>query len=222
MNKLRNIIASSSRGARRNYLAAMMIFFVAAYVFMPYSGHTQSNEPAVAQESFRPFAMFGSESNFKPIEIYGLLMVLGIAIAGLLYALMLVKQVRKADQGTKKMQDIAAAVREGSNAYLKAQFKKIGPLIILITLFLYFSYTGTIDAFRWGRSGAFLVGSIFSFLVGFVGMRLATQGNLRVATAAKRSYGEALQLGYRNRNHHRYAHRRFGTARRNFDLHDVR
>jgi len=49
-----------------------------------------------------PFSLFGSESNFKPIEIYGLLTVLGIAIAGLLYALMLVKQVRKADQGTKK------------------------------------------------------------------------------------------------------------------------
>jgi len=175
MNTLRNLFVNSSKTTRRNYLIAMMIFFVAAYVFMPYTGYTQSTDQTVAQESFHPFAIFGSESNFKPIEIYGLLTVLGIAIAGLLYALMLVKQVRKADQGTKKMQEIAAAVREGSNAYLAAQFKKIGPLIILITLFLYFTYTGTIDAFRWGRSGAFLVGSIFSFLVGFVGMRLATQ-----------------------------------------------
>jgi len=66
------------------------------------TGYTQSTDQTVAQESFHPFAIFGSESNFKPIEIYGLLTVLGIAIAGLLYALMLVKQVRKADQGTKK------------------------------------------------------------------------------------------------------------------------
>ena len=51
--------------------------------------------------------------------------------------------------------------------------------------------------FAIGRAGAFLLGSLFSWTVGFVGMRLATTGNLRVATAAKRSYGEAMQLGYR-------------------------
>ncbi|MDP3580433.1 MAG: sodium-translocating pyrophosphatase, partial [Ignavibacteria bacterium] len=110
---------------------------------------------------------------------------------------LLVKQVTAADSGTKKMQEIAAAVREGSNAYLSAQFKKIGPLIIIITILLFLTYQGSESAFRWGRSGAFLIGSIFSFLVGFVGMRLATIGNLKVATAAKRSYGEAMQLGYR-------------------------
>ncbi len=197
MNTLRNLFTHSKKTTRRNYLIAMMIFFVAAYVFLPYTSITQSMELTAAHESFQPFALFGSDSNFKPIEVYGLLAVLGVAIAGLLYALMLAKQVRKADQGTKKMQEIASAVREGSNAYLASQFKKIWPLIIIITIFLYLTYTGTVDAFRWGRSGAFLIGSIFSFLVGFVGMRLATQGNLRVAAAAKHSYGEALQLGYR-------------------------
>jgi K(+)-stimulated pyrophosphate-energized sodium pump len=197
MNTLRNLFVNSSKTTRRNYLIAMMIFFVAAYVFMPYTGYTQSTEQTVTHESFKLFTLFSSDSNFKPIEFYGLLAVLGIAIVGLLYAGLLVFQVRKADEGTKKMQEIAAAVREGSNAYLAAQFKKIGPLILIITLFLWLTYTGTVDAFRWGRAGAFLIGSIFSFLVGFVGMRLATQGNLRVAAAAKRSYGEALQLGYR-------------------------
>lgn len=196
MNTLRNLFINSSRTTRRNYLIAMMIFFVAAYVFMPYTGYTQSTEQTATHESFKLFALF-SDAKYTNIEVTALMVVLGIAISGLLYALLLVKQVRKADQGTKKMQDIAAAVREGANAYLSAQFKKIGPLIIIITLFLFFTYTGTVDAFRWGRSGAFLIGSLFSFLVGFVGMRLATQGNLRVATAAKRSYGEALQLGYR-------------------------
>jgi len=196
MNTLRNLFAHSTKTTRRNYLIAMMIFFVAAYVFMPYTGFTQSTEPAAPHESFQPFALF-SDAKYTTIEVTALMIVLGIAIAGLLYALLLVKQVRKASQGTKKMQEIASAVREGSNAYLAAQFKKIGPLILIITFILYLTYTGTVDAFRWGRAGAFLIGSIFSFLVGFVGMRLATQGNLRVAAAAKRSYGEALQLGYR-------------------------
>ena len=48
-----------------------------------------------------------------------------------------------------------------------------------------------------GACSAFLIGALFSWTVGFVGMRLATAGNLRVATAARQSYGEAMQLGYR-------------------------
>jgi K(+)-stimulated pyrophosphate-energized sodium pump len=126
-----------------------------------------------------------------------LIVVLVIALAGLAYALMLVTQVRKADRGTEKMQEIAAAVREGANAYLAAQFKRIGPLIIVITLLLFVLNTSSESAFRWGRALAFLVGALFSWTVGFVGMRLATVGNLRVAAAARRSYGEAMQLGYR-------------------------
>ncbi len=124
------------------------------------------------------------------------MVVLAIALMGLGYAWMLVGQVLRADTGTKKMQDIAGAVREGALAYLRAQFRKIGPLIIVITVILFFTVRGKVE-FAFGRSGAFLMGSIFSWLVGFVGMRLATLGNLRVAAAAKRSYGEALQLGYR-------------------------
>jgi K(+)-stimulated pyrophosphate-energized sodium pump len=196
MRTLRDLFYHSSKTSRRNYLVIMMIFFAAMYVFLPYTSHTQTAQMSAEETTFKPFALF-SDARYTSIEVYALVFVLCIAIAGLLYALMLVKQVRNADQGTKKMQDIAAAVREGANAYLAAQFKKIGPLIVIITLILFFTYTGAVDAFRWGRAGAFLLGSIFSWLVGFNGMRLATQGNLRVAAAAKRSYGEALQLGYR-------------------------
>ena len=52
--------------------------------------------------------------------------------------------------------------------------------------------------FAIGRAAGQFLGSLFSWTVGFVGMRLATTGNLRVAAAAKRSYGEAMQrFGYR-------------------------
>ncbi len=146
--------------------------------------------------SFIPFGLF-SDPKYDAIEIISLLAVLGTAVAGLLYALLLVGQVRRAESGTKKMQEIAAAVREGSDAYLRAQFRRVGPLIAIITVLLFITFTGSEEAFRWGRAGAFLLGALFSWTVGFVGMRLATTGNLRVASAATRSYGEALQLGYR-------------------------
>ncbi len=135
-------------------------------------------------------------AKYSPGEQISLAAILVVALAGLAYAWMLVGQVKRADQGTPRMQEIAAAVREGANAYLAAQFRKIGPLIVLITFALFMTKYGE-WVFAVGRAGAFLMGSLFSWTVGFVGMRLATTGNLRVAAAAKRSYGEAMQLGYR-------------------------
>ncbi len=123
-----------------------------------------------------------------------------VALGGLAYALTLVNQVMKADKGTKKMQEIAQAVREGANAYLYRQFSVVGVLIVIITVLLFFGARASHnlpEAFWWGRAIAFFVGSTFSATVGFVGMRLATVGNLRVAAAAKTSFGQALQLGYR-------------------------
>ncbi|MBL0173913.1 MAG: sodium-translocating pyrophosphatase [Ignavibacteria bacterium] len=196
MKTLRTFLRS--RRARRSYLVFMMLLFGAAYLWQPGVGQTLSSVPAVAHESgsFVPFSLF-SDPKYEAMEVYALLAVLGIAVAGLLYALLLVGQVKRADRGTTKMQDVAAAIREGSDAYLGAQFRRIGPLIGIIAVLLFVTYTGSIEAFRWGRAGSFLVGALFSWTVGFVGMRLATTGNLRVAAAATRSYGEAMQLGYR-------------------------
>jgi len=147
-------------------------------------------------ESFQFFSPLTDTAKFTPIERGALLAVLGVAAAALLYAAMLARQVKRADQGTAKMQEIAAAIREGANAYLGAQFRKIGPLILVLTVVLFLTKMHDLSV-AWGRAGAFLAGSLFSWTVGFVGMRLATIGNLRVAAAAKRSYGEAMQLGYR-------------------------
>jgi K(+)-stimulated pyrophosphate-energized sodium pump len=192
MKKLKQIFRS--KAVRTGNLIFMMFLFAAGFLWLP--GSQTASGVVEGAKQFVPFSLF-SDPKYSPLEIGALLTVLCIAICGLLYALLLVKQVTKASNGTKKMQEIAAAVREGANAYLSAQFKKIGPLIIIITILLFITYQGSENAFRWGRSGAFLIGSIFSWLVGFVGMRLATIGNLKVATAAKRSYGEAMQLGYR-------------------------
>jgi K(+)-stimulated pyrophosphate-energized sodium pump len=186
------------REGRRSYLALMMVLFAAAYIIQPGYGQTAGggSQHVSGTSSFHFFSLF-SDPKYNRMEEIGLLAVMGVAVIGLLYAFLLMRQVKRADKGTKRMQEIAAAIREGSDAYLGAQFRRIGPLIVIITVFLFVTYAGTIDAFRWGRAGAFLVGALFSWTVGFVGMRLATTGNLRVASAAMHSYGSAMQLGYR-------------------------
>jgi len=180
---------------RKSYLWAMMFLFAAAWVWRSVFAQSPAAAPAEAAR-FAPFSLF-SDPKYTGTEIACLFAILAIAVSGLLYAVLLVRQVKRSDPGTAKMQEIAAAVREGANAYLAAQFRRIGPLIVVVTVLLFLTYTGTESAFRWGRAASFLVGALFSWTVGFVGMRLATTGNLRVAAAAMRSYGEAMQLGYR-------------------------
>ena len=143
---------------------------------------------------FEPFV----SASYDFWERLALGVTLLIAIAGLVYAGMLVGQVLGADQGTQKMRDVADAVREGAWAYLMRQLVALLPLVFLVTLILYFTASGE-SAFgvKIGRALAFFVGAVFSWLVGFVGMNLAVRGNLRVAAAARTSYGTALQLGYR-------------------------
>jgi K(+)-stimulated pyrophosphate-energized sodium pump len=155
-----------------------------------------------------PFS-FLSDPAYSTGEQIALILNVVIALAGLGYALMLVKEVYGAETGTVRMQEIAQAVREGANAYLKRQFTTVGLLIVLITVVLVLTKwpwgaTPATDPnydehtqIAFGRGIAFLIGSIFSATVGFVGMRLATAGNLRVAAAAKQSFGKALQIGYR-------------------------
>lgn len=181
---------------RRLMIASACVGFLGAFI----TGELMAEAQAPAESGQRPGFMLFSlfhDPRYSHLEVTALLTVLGIAVAGLLYAGLLALQVRKADKGTPRMQAVAAAVREGANAYLGAQFKKIWPLIAVITLVLYLTTQSSEEAFRFGRAGAFLVGAGFSWCVGFVGMRLATTGNLRVAAAARHSYGKAMQLGYR-------------------------
>jgi len=49
-----------------------------------------------------------------------------------------------------------------------------------------------------GRAVAFVLGAGFSLMVGQIGMRMAVQGNVRVASAARYSFGDALRIAYRS------------------------
>ena len=140
-----------------------------------------------------------TSDKYAGYEKFALIANVFVALAGLGYALMLVGQVKNANKGTQKMQDIALSIREGADAYLFRQFRVVGVLIVLITVALYYAakVSDAPPEIAWGRAIAFLIGSSFSATVGFVGMRLATIGNLRVAAAAQTSFGQALQLGYR-------------------------
>ncbi|MCX5695799.1 MAG: sodium-translocating pyrophosphatase [Candidatus Omnitrophica bacterium] len=151
-------------------------------------------------------------SVFEMVAIWGVLL---IAFMGLGYALFLRKQVLAHDKGTQGMQDVWNAIRTGADAYLSRQLKSILPLILVLTGVLFFSVyvippsdealkrfsNLTPDLVRLivglGRAAAFVMGAFFSLTVGQFGMRMAVEGNVRVASASRRSFAEALKIAYR-------------------------
>ncbi|MFX0115059.1 MAG: sodium-translocating pyrophosphatase [Candidatus Hodarchaeota archaeon] len=134
------------------------------------------------------------------LEWIFLILCVGIALLGLAYAVLLVKQVLGADIGEEQEQRISRWINEGANAYLRKQFRAILLLVAVLAIGLYFTADLADQTFQVavGRGAAFLVGATFSATVGFVGMNVATKANLRVAVAArKQGFSEALKLGYR-------------------------
>ena len=120
-----------------------------------------------------------------------------IALAALIVAGVLVREVLSADEGTNKMKEIAAAVQEGASAYLNRQFKTLA-IFAVIVFFVLFLLPAETNAERIGRSIFFLVGAVFSAITGYLGMWLAVRGNVRVAAAAKDA-GEqrAMKIAFR-------------------------
>jgi K(+)-stimulated pyrophosphate-energized sodium pump len=156
-------------------------------------------------DGWSPFSFVTDKTTFSPTEKIGLFVSLLIALFALAYAWVLGKRVFAADQGSQRMQEIAKAIRDGSNAYLRRQFTTVGVLLVFLTAGIVLSKwpwdskDGNVDelqALAISRGIAFFVGAIFSACVGFFGMRLATTGNLRVASAARRSFPESMKLAY--------------------------
>src|SRR5687767_13165776 len=151
----------------------------------------------------------------QPFEAAAIWAVFGVAILGLLYAIFLRTQILREDKGTAKMQEVWNAIKDGADAYLKRQLGSILPLIAILTFALFFSVyivppspealerfegvdPGTVRLWIGiARAVAFVMGAGFSLAVGQIGMRMAIEGNVRVASASRRSFGDALRIAYR-------------------------
>ncbi|MEG0132930.1 MAG: sodium-translocating pyrophosphatase [Clostridium sp.] len=115
-------------------------------------------------------------------------------VAGLLAlvsAFLLLSKINKSSEGTDKMKEIATAIREGSNAFLKAEYK----LLIIFCLIVFVLIGFGIGS--WVTAICFLVGAAFSALAGYIGMYTATKANVRTAEGARSSgMSKALSIAF--------------------------
>ena len=154
-----------------------------------------------------------SHLQLTAFEADGIYAVLVVALCSLIYAWLLRRNVMAEDKGSPAMIRIWTAVKEGADAYLGQQLRTILPFIGILVFVLFASVwisVPTAEAtemfgshaqlvIAFGRACAFVLGATFSLLVGQLGMRMAVQGNIRVAAAALRNdFGSALRIAYRS------------------------
>jgi K(+)-stimulated pyrophosphate-energized sodium pump len=111
-------------------------------------------------------------------------------VLALVYAIWATFSVMQADPGSQRMQEIAAAVREGAQAYLRRQYATIG--VVGIVIFLIVGYF-----LGWLVGIGFAVGAILSGAAGFIGMNVSVRANVRTAQAAIGSLAGGLELAFR-------------------------
>lgn len=122
-----------------------------------------------------------------------LLIIAGVAIVlAIAYAVFNYFCVKKLEEGTEKMGEIAGAIRIGANAFIKYEYKLVAIIgaVIAVVVFLVIS---------WQAAIAFVIGAVMSASAGWVGMKIATYANVRVTDTARRTkdVGKTLKVAFK-------------------------
>lgn len=125
-----------------------------------------------------------------------LILVIVAALAALGYAAINYAGVKKLEEGTARMSEIAAAIREGANAFINYEYKIIAIVVAIVAIVFGVIFSLQEGTVRWEPSVCFAFGTIMSACAGYVGMKIATYANVRVSNTARKTknIGETLKV----------------------------
>lgn len=119
------------------------------------------------------------------------------SLLALIFAFVFYRQMKREEEGTPTMKQIAQYVREGAMAYLKQQYKVVVIVFAVLAVFFAVLAYGFNVQNPWVPF-AFLTGGFFSGLAGFVGMKTATFASGRTANACRKSLNGGLKVAFRS------------------------
>lgn len=119
----------------------------------------------------------------------GLTVALVAAAAAILFGLFLARSVLSRPAGNERMQDIARAIQEGAEAYMKRQYTVVAMVAVVIAVLL----AVALDV---ETAIGFLVGASASAAAGFIGMSVAVRANVRTAEAGRSGLSPALTTAF--------------------------
>ncbi len=117
--------------------------------------------------------------------------VIACGVLSIVYAAWAIQSVMAADAGNARMQEIAAAIREGAQAYLARQYTTIAIVGVVVFILAWFLLSAT-------AAFGFAIGAILSGLAGFIGMLVSVRANVRTAQASAHSLGAGLSIAFRS------------------------
>ncbi|MBX9721284.1 MAG: sodium/proton-translocating pyrophosphatase [Candidatus Obscuribacterales bacterium] len=139
--------------------------------------------------SIEEFAAMAGDEVMQMAYQYG---PLGCAVGAILYGGLAGGWILKLPAGNDRMQQIAAAIQEGADAYMKRQYTTIA--MVGVGLFAIIALAPGLGI---KTALGFLVGAFLSGVAGFVGMYVSVRANVRTAEAARDGLSKALDVAFR-------------------------
>ena len=118
-----------------------------------------------------------------------------LAVLGLIFMIVKASWVNKQTTGNERMQSISKSIKEGAMAFLNAEYRILGIFVIIASIAL-FIVSRMVETSHWLIVVAFVCGAFFSALAGNIGMRIATNANVRTTEAARTSLPKALRVSF--------------------------
>jgi K(+)-stimulated pyrophosphate-energized sodium pump len=151
---------------------------------------------------FVPLAAAAWQAENGPMagkDHFYLWIALAVGVVGLLAALLFARNVLGSDTGTPEMQLISNAIREGAEAFMKRQYSTIALIAVGLAVVLYIGYRLSSFTAPYANKVviSFLIGAACSALAGQTGMWVSIRANIRTASAARTSMGDALKIALR-------------------------